>query len=161
MRLNDDDIAAVAAYDAQDRSGGSRDNHSIEVAMLKILVIIPLLLTVNAIADVAMAPQAERQILERHDQSGVAGKEIVSGKATFPPGAIIGFHTHPGDEAGYVVKGSVTWKTRGKDNKLLKAGDSFFNPRGFAHSLVAGSEGATVVATWIVDKDVPMASPSP
>ena len=115
----------------------------------------------NAYADDAKPPQAERTILAKHDLSGVPGKEVVIGTALFPAGSVIGFHTHPGDESGYVMKGSVTVKIRGAADKALKAGDGFFNPRGSVHSVVAGPEGATVVATWIVDKDVPMASPVP
>jgi quercetin dioxygenase-like cupin family protein len=99
--------------------------------------------------------------LAKHDQSGVPGKEIVIGTASFPAGSVIAFHTHPGDESGYVIKGSVTVKIRGAADLALKAGDGFFNPRGSVHSVVAGPEGATVVATWIVDKDLPMSTPVP
>jgi hypothetical protein len=51
---------------------------------------------------------------------------------------------HPGDEAGYIVTGSVIWKVRGQPDKILKAGDSFFNPRGSVHSIVGSDEGGTV-----------------
>jgi quercetin dioxygenase-like cupin family protein len=69
---------------------------------------------------------------------------------------------HPGDEAGYIVKGTVILKTRGKPDKTLKAGDSFFNPRGAVHSVVAAEGGeAMVVSTWIVDKGKPLATPVP
>jgi quercetin dioxygenase-like cupin family protein len=118
-------------------------------------------LSVCAAADDAK-PQPQRAVLERHDQSGVPGKEIVVGTATLPAGSVIGFHVHPGDEAGYVLKGSVIWKTRGKPDKTLKAGDSFFNPRGAVHSVVATEGGeAMVVSTWIVDKGKPLATPVP
>jgi len=69
--------------------------------------------------------------------SGVADKEIVIGTATLPAGSGIGYHTHPGDEAGYVLKGTVILKTKGQPDRTLKAGESFFNPRGAVHSLVA------------------------
>jgi quercetin dioxygenase-like cupin family protein len=109
----------------------------------------------------AAAPQAVRTILEKHDQSGVPGKEIVIGTAAFPAGASIGFHTHPGDEAGLVLKGSVVLKTQGQADRTIKAGESFFNVRGAVHSVVAGPEGGAVVSTWIVDKGQPMATPVP
>jgi quercetin dioxygenase-like cupin family protein len=46
---------------------------------------------------------------------------------------------------------------------VLKAGDSFFNPRGAVHSVAAapGDEGATAVSAWIVDKGQPLATPVP
>src|SRR5580692_12228983 len=109
------------------------------------------------------APQPVRTIFERHDQSGVPGKEIVIGSAMLPAGTSIGYHTHPGDEAGYVIKGVLILHTRGQPDKILKAGDSFFNVRGAVHSLstVPGEEGGTAVSTWIVDKGQPLATAAP
>lgn len=121
-------------------------------------------LAVNASADEPKAPaQPVRTIFERHDQSDVPGKEIVIGSAMLPPGAVVGYHTHPGDEAGYVFKGTLILKTRGQPDRLLKAGDSFFNPRGAVHSLVAlpGGDGGTEVSAWIVDKGQPLGTPVP
>jgi quercetin dioxygenase-like cupin family protein len=121
-------------------------------------------LSLNATAD-EPKPNAlpVRNIIERHDQSGVPGKEIVIGTATLPPGSLIGYHTHPGDEAGYVIKGNLILKTQGQPDRVLKAGDSFFNPRGAVHSLGAapGSDGGMAVSAWIVDKGQPLATPVP
>jgi quercetin dioxygenase-like cupin family protein len=102
-------------------------------------------------------------LIEHHDQSGVPNKEIVIGTAMLPADTAIGFHTHPGDESGYVLKGTLILKTRGKPDRLLKAGDTFFNERGAIHSLIAapGGDGGTAVSTWIVDKGVPIATPVP
>jgi quercetin dioxygenase-like cupin family protein len=106
-------------------------------------------------------PQPKRSILDRHDQSGVPGKEIVIGTAELPAGTVIGWHTHDGDESGYVLKGDLVLKTQGKPDQVLKAGDHFFNPRGAVHSLAAapGSQGGTAVSTWIIDKGKPIAEP--
>jgi quercetin dioxygenase-like cupin family protein len=132
------------------------------LTLSRISLVAVMALAINALAD-EPKPQPQRTILERHDQAGVPNKEIVIGTAALPPGAVIGFHEHPGDEAGYVLKGSLIWKTRGQPDKTLKAGDSFFNPRGAVHSVatVAGGEGALVVSTWIVDKGKPLATPVP
>jgi quercetin dioxygenase-like cupin family protein len=105
--------------------------------------------------------QASRSILERHDQSEVPGKEIVVGTATLPRGAIVGFHTHPGDEAGYVVRGTLVLKTRGGPDRILHAGDSFFNPRGAVHSLQSPDSAGLAVSTWIIDKGADLATPAP
>jgi quercetin dioxygenase-like cupin family protein len=109
------------------------------------------------------ATQPVRTVFERHDQSGVPGKEIVIGSAELPPGTAVVYHTHPGDEAGYVLKGVLILKTRGQPDRTLKAGDSFFNARGAVHSLttIPGKEGGTAVSTWIVDKGQPLATPAP
>lgn len=109
----------------------------------------------------AKAPEAKRTILDRHDQTGVDGKEIILGTAEFPKGAVIGWHTHSGDEAGYVLRGNLILKTRGQPDKALKAGDYFFNARGAIHSLEAApdGDGGAVVSTWVVDKGKPLANP--
>jgi quercetin dioxygenase-like cupin family protein len=106
-------------------------------------------------------PEAVRRILERHDQSGVPGKEIVIGTSTLSSGAIIGFHTHPGDEAGYVVRGTLILKTRGRPDRVLHSGDSFFNPRGAIHMLQATDSDGLAVSSWIVDTGAPLATPVP
>jgi quercetin dioxygenase-like cupin family protein len=120
-----------------------------------------LALSVGAIAEDAK-PRAQRTILQHQDQSEVSGKEIILGTVVLPPGAAVGYHVHPGEEAGYIIKGSVTWKVRGQPDKTLKAGDSFFNPRGSVHSIVSADSGdSTVISTWIVDKGKPMSTPVP
>jgi quercetin dioxygenase-like cupin family protein len=122
-------------------------------------------LALNAAADQPKAAaQPVRTIFERHDQSQVTpAKEIVIGSAMLPPDTGIGYHTHPGDEAGYVLKGNLILKVKGQPDRVLKAGDSFFNPRGAVHSLIAapGGEGGTAVSTWIIDKGQPLATPAP
>jgi quercetin dioxygenase-like cupin family protein len=117
-------------------------------------------LSFNAGAD-EPEPQPVRTLFSHHDQSGVAGKEIVIGTAMLPPESTIGFHTHPGDESGYVLRGRLILKTRGQPDRILNPGDSFFNERGAIHSLVAapGGEGGTAVSTWIVDKGAPLSTP--
>ncbi|WP_109127347.1 cupin domain-containing protein [Dyella sp. C11] len=109
----------------------------------------------------AGAPQAKRTILDQHDQSGVPGTQIILGMAEVPAGGAVGWHTHDGDESGYVLKGNLVLKTRGKPDQVLKAGDHFFNPRGAVHSLAAapGTDGGTALSTWIVDKGKPLAEP--
>jgi quercetin dioxygenase-like cupin family protein len=130
--------------------------------LLCLSLIAAAVLSLNAAADEPKAgAQPVRNILERHDQSGVPGKEIVTGTATLPPGSSIGYHTHPGDEAGYVLKGTVILKVRGQPDRTLKAGESFFNPRGAVHSVVAaGADGAMALSSWIVDKGQPMSTPA-
>ena len=120
-------------------------------------------LALSAAADETKSDQPVRTVFERHDQSGVPGKEIVIGQAALPKGSAIGFHTHPGDEAGYVVKGNLILKTQGQPDRMLKPGDSFFNPRGAVHSLAVapGSEAGIAVSSWIVDKGQPLATPVP
>jgi quercetin dioxygenase-like cupin family protein len=113
-------------------------------------------------APAAGAPQAKRTILDQHEQSGVPGTVIILGTADIPAGGAVGWHSHDGDESGYVLKGNLVLKTRDKPDQVLKAGDHFFNPRGVVHSLAAapGSDGGTALSTWIIDKGKPLAEPA-
>ena len=119
-------------------------------------------LSVNAAAN-APAAQPQRTVLERHEQSGVPGKDIVIGTAFIPPGTALAFHTHPGDESGYVLKGPLILKIRGQQGRILVAGTSFFIARGTVHSLAAPSSGdaGMAVSTWIVDQGAELATPVP
>ena len=114
-------------------------------------------------AQPAPPPTPTRTVLDRHDQSGVAGKEIILGTAELPAGSVIGWHVHHGDESGYVLKGTLILKTRGQPDRVLKAGDHFFNPQGAVHSLVAApdGDGGVALSTWVVDKGKPLADPVP
>jgi quercetin dioxygenase-like cupin family protein len=107
-------------------------------------------------------PQVTRAILERHDETGVPGREIVLGTAELSPGAEVPWHTHFGDEAGYVLKGDLILRIRGQPDRPLRAGDHFFNPRGVAHSLYAapGTAGGVALSTWVVDKGKPLVEPA-
>ena len=77
------------------------------------------------------------------------------------PAPSIGFHTHPGDEFGYVLKGPLVLKTKGQPDRMLKTDDVFFNARGLVHSLstASGGDDGTALSTWIVDKGEPLATP--
>jgi len=118
----------------------------------------------GVVAQSADAPaQPKRTILERHDQSGVPGYEIVLGTAELPAGTVIDWHIHHGDESGYVLSGNLVLRVKGQPDRVLKAGDYFFNPAGLVHSLAAapGSDGGKAVSTWIVEKAKPLAEPAP
>jgi quercetin dioxygenase-like cupin family protein len=132
--------------------------------LCKLGILAILSVALNAFADAPTSAPASapvRTILERHDQTGVPGKEALLGTAVLPAGTAVGFHTHPGDEYGYVLRGPLILKTNGQPDRILKTGDTFFNARGVVHSLatVPGSEGGTALSTWIIDKGEPLASP--
>src|SRR5262245_32865923 len=87
-----------------------------------------LLVSLMTLASADESVEAKRTVLERHDQTGVDGREVVLGTAELPARAVIGWHVHPGDESGYVMKGHVVLKVKGQPERTLNAGDHFFNP---------------------------------
>jgi quercetin dioxygenase-like cupin family protein len=77
------------------------------------------------------------------------------------PDALIARHTHPGVESGFLVSGVSTLSVRGQPDRVLKAGDGYQVPPATPHSVRNGAERSRVVATFIVEKDKPLASPAP
>jgi quercetin dioxygenase-like cupin family protein len=111
---------------------------------------------------VANAQQAgfSRTVLQRGDLS-TPGREVVSAIAEFQPAATVGRHTHPGEEAGYVLEGTLFVEQEGKPPVTLKAGETFFIPSGTVHNATnKGSVKARVLATYIVEKGKPLATPA-
>ena len=118
--------------------------------------------TVTAIGIVASvaAQQAgfKRTVLQQGDLS-VPGREVVSAIAEFQPGATVGNHTHPGEEAGYVLEGTILLEQAGKPSVTLGAGKTFLIPAGTVHNATnKGTGQARVLATYIVEKGKPLAT---
>jgi quercetin dioxygenase-like cupin family protein len=124
------------------------------------LCVLALSLGLAAVAQTA--PEAlpiKRTPLQRFDVPGT-GFETVIGIAEIAPSIAIGRHTHPGPESGYVMSGSFELLIDGQAPRLLKAGDSYQVPSGAVHDAKAGSEGAKVIATYVVQKGQPLAAPA-
>ena len=69
-----------------------------------------------------------RTILQQKDLQGVPGREAIQYVADIAPGALVGKHTHPGPEFGYVVEGTLVLEQVGQPPVTVNAGDSFHNP---------------------------------
>ena len=106
----------------------------------------------------AQQPGFKRIELQRHDL-GIPGREVVQARAEFDTGASIGRHTHPGEEFGYILEGSLEFEIAGKPNKTLHAGETFFIPPETVHAAKNVGKGpAKVLATYVVEKGKPLAT---
>src|SRR5688572_13483795 len=102
-------------------------------------------------------PPFTRTMLQAHDLS-TPGRAVVVARVDFQPGAEIGRHTHPGEEVGYVLEGTLTLEVEGKPPVTLKAGDVFFVEAGRAHGGKNGNMPGKVLATYVVEKGKPLAT---
>ena len=108
----------------------------------------------------AQQPGFTRKLIQDQNLS-VADRHAVQALAEFVPGGAAGKHTHPGEELGYVVEGTLELLIEGQPPKTVKAGESFFVPAGVVHDgRNVGSGPAKVLATYIVEKGKPVASPA-
>ena len=106
----------------------------------------------------AQQPGFKRTVLQQGDLS-LPGREVVSAIAEFQPGATVGRHTHPGEEAGYILEGAIVLEQEGKPAVTLGAGKTFLIPAGTVHNATnKGSAVARVLATYIVEKGKPLAT---
>ena len=108
----------------------------------------------------AAAQTIKRTPLQRFDVPGT-NYETVIGLAEIVPNATIGRHTHPGPESGYMLEGEMVLMVQGQPEKVVKAGESYQVPPGAVHDGRSGPQGAKVIATYVVEKGKPLASPAP
>ena len=107
----------------------------------------------------AQAPGIKRTILQRSDAG--AGLEVILGMAEIAPGHAIGRHTHFGVETGYVLDGAVVMEVEGEPVRTLKAGESYAVAAGKIHDVrTLGDAPARALATYVVEKGKPLATPA-
>ena len=103
----------------------------------------------------------KRTVLQQMKLS-VPGREAVTALAEFQPGATVGRHTHPGEEIGYILEGSIVLEQEGKPAVTLGAGKTFFIPSGTVHNATNKTSAvARVLANYIVEPGKPVATPVP
>jgi quercetin dioxygenase-like cupin family protein len=123
---------------------------------MRSLVLVGVFVVIGTLS--AQQPGFSRTVIQRGDLS-TPGREVVSALAEFQPGATVGPHTHPGEEAGYLLEGTLVFEQVGKPTVTLKAGETFFVPAGTVHNATNKGSGRTrVLATYIVEKGKPLAT---
>jgi quercetin dioxygenase-like cupin family protein len=115
----------------------------------------------------ASGPQPPRDALAgtlkrteiQHSPSSIPGREIVQVLTEIPAGVESGWHTHPGEEVGYIVAGTVEMAIHGRATLTLRAGDGFLIPPGTPHNARdLGPGTGHMLSTYIVEAGQPLAS---
>lgn len=106
-------------------------------------------------------PQITRTEILRKPMSGLEGKEVVVFLADIPPGGVAGIHYHPGDEAIYMLQGSLLFEPDQEKPFELKAGEITFNPAKHVHKAknMSATEPAKVLNCMIAEKGQALAVP--
>ncbi len=113
----------------------------------------------------ALAGKLKRTEIQ-HQPSSIAGRQIVQVLTEIPCGVESGWHTHPGEEVGYILAGTVDMMIEGRPTLTLHAGDGFLMTPGLAHNaLDIGPETGQMLSTYLVEVGQPLATfvdgPSP
>ncbi len=79
-----------------------------------------------------------------------------------PPGVESGWHTHPGEEVGYILAGTARMMIRGRPELLLHAGDGFLIPPDTPHNAVdVGPDTGRMLSTYLDEEGRPLATVTP
>ena len=73
----------------------------------------------------------------------VWGERVMLSYATFEPGCKIPMHSHPNEQAGYVMSGRIRVRF-GEYDEILEAGDSYVIPVDVVHTFDVLEPGETI-----------------
>jgi len=89
----------------------------------------------------------------------VPGREIVQVLTELPAGLDSGWHTHPGEEVGYVLAGTVELQVEGLPTRTLHAGEGFLVPPRTPHDARdLGPGTGRLLSTYLVETGQPLAT---
>ena len=104
----------------------------------------------------ALTGRLKRTELQR-SSSSIPGRDIVQVHTEIPVGVQSGWHTHPGEEVGYIIAGTVRMQIADSATLTLYAGEPFLIPPGIPHNaLDLGPGVGHMLSTYIVEADQPL-----
>ena len=105
----------------------------------------------------ALAATLKRTEIQRA-ASSIPDREIVQVRTEIPVGVASGWHTHPGEEVGYILAGTVQMEIRNQTTLTLNAGDGFLIPPSTPHNATdLGPDTGQMLSTYIVEVGQPIA----
>jgi quercetin dioxygenase-like cupin family protein len=122
--------------------------------------LLPLAAAALLFAGLAHAQDVKRTELQRHDLTGT-NMEVIVSIVEAPPGAMVQRHVHNGEEAFYVLEGSMI-QVPGTDERPFATGTSGINVRDVPHAgfKVVGDKPLKILTVHIVDKGKPLYVPA-
>ena len=106
----------------------------------------------------ALAGSLKRTEIQ-HSGSSIPGRDIVQVRTEIPPGVASGWYTHPGEEVGYIVAGTVQMEIEGRPTLTLHAGEGFLIPPRTPHNARdLGPGTGHMLSTYIVEIGEPLAT---
>jgi quercetin dioxygenase-like cupin family protein len=106
----------------------------------------------------ALAARLTRIEVQR-GASSIPGRQIIQVLTEIPAGVESGWHTHPGEEVGYILAGVVEMRVQGQPTRTLHPGDGFLIPPRTPHNAFdIGPETGRMLSTYIVAEGEPLAT---
>jgi quercetin dioxygenase-like cupin family protein len=112
----------------------------------------------TAAAADALTGRLKRTEIQRAPSS-IPGRTIVQVLTEIPVGVASGWHTHPGEEVGYILGGTVRMEIEGRPALHLETGHGFLIPPGTPHNATdLGPGTGMMLSTYLVDPEQPLAA---
>ena len=86
----------------------------------------------------------EFQLADGVGAKALFGEGAMLNLVELEPGSVVAKHSHPHEQLGIILRGSMTLQVDGADH-LLKEMDAYSLPGGVEHQGIAGPEGALVL----------------
>ncbi len=83
-------------------------------------------------------------------------------EVTYPPGGVNPSHRHPCPVIGYVLEGAVRMQLQGQEERVIKAGESFYESPADVHAVSANASQdrpARFLAYFVCDRETPLSVP--
>lgn len=108
----------------------------------------------------AASPGLRRKVLSQVD-GPAPGYVTIIAEVEIDPNVMVGRHTHPGIESGFIVEGEIELPIEGQPTKVYKAGEAFQVPPNTPHAgAKSGSKAVRIASTFVVEKGKPLATPA-
>lgn len=96
----------------------------------------------------SVRPLAVREIAETLDGKPTTATAV---EVTLEPGQAGASHRHPGPTFGYVLEGEYEWAIDDQPARVLKAGETFYEPGGCLHRVTRNpGKVKTRVVAWVL-----------
>lgn len=96
----------------------------------------------------SVRPLGVRKIAEKLDGQETNATAV---EVSFEPGQAGASHRHPGPAFGYVLEGEYEWAIDDQPARVLKAGETFYEPRGCLHRVTRNpGKVKTRVLAWVL-----------
>ena len=132
------------------------------VTTIVFLVTAPLHAEQAPLPTVTPPPGLKATVLVTETQvTGVPDKVFVLLTAEFAPGSTTRRHTHPGDEYGTVVEGTIVTQQAGGEWKTVTSGESYYVPAWVVHETKnITDKPARTYNAFIIEKGKPRVIPA-
>ena len=91
---------------------------------------------------------SQKDIIEKLDGKKAKATMV---EVTLAPGQVEAAHRHPGPAFGYVLEGEYEWAIDDQPAKILKAGETFYEPGGCLHRVTRNpGKVKTRVVAWVL-----------